>query len=176
MGIMMALRPYVGLTLGLSCLSACGALSSYTPTPEAQMTVLGLANDYLRIIVQGKTRQVESMILWIPYVEATGVSKDQVRADIKWLSKRWPLDNHPLLGLQLTEINVNEDDAFVRLKKLSLPEQPEIVISLQWIGNGWLIVGDTLFTKDGVISHLKAHAAKTDSTVSKDKAPLDDGN
>jgi hypothetical protein len=148
------------LTVLLFGAASCSLLTPYKPTPEVKIAVIRVADEYLRSIVQGKTAHLSDMILWGEYAPKKKLTRDAVTAEMESIKGKYPLDQHPLLGLELRNLDIGEDIAELTLKKASMPEMPEITIELVWVGNGWLITNDNLFGQDGIIPSLAKSASK----------------
>ena len=147
----------------LMTFSSCSLFNRYHPSPEVQSAVVHVADDYLRFIAMGRRQQVEAMMLMAPYLVEKEMSKDQWRKQFASIQNRWPKDDHPLLQLILTELDVRENTAKLRLKKPSMPEMPEVEIRMEWAGSGWLISSDTLFGSSGVLEYLLKNAPQKQS-------------
>lgn len=142
-------------------LSGCSLLHGYQASSEVKLAVVNVTNEYIRLTVMGRESRVEEMVLWFTYVQNRQISREQFRAENAKIRDRWAPDDHPLLGLTLVDLKISEDHAVVRLKKASLPDLPEITVTLEWNGAGWLVIDDSIHGKNGAIAALLKTAEKS---------------
>lgn len=146
----------IGTLLALIlCLSSCSAFTAYkSETPEAKIAVLSVARNYLGFIVMGNYNQVFGLILWNSFLDSSGsaFTKEDVRRQMELIQNRWSKEEHPLLNLDMKDIEVRADTAELTLQKFNSPESPKIEISFIWTGNGWLIQKDNIFGSEGVLA------------------------
>ena len=142
------------LALVLS-LASCSAFTSYkSETPEAKIAVLSVARNYLGFIVMGNYNQVFGLILWNSFLDSSdsAFTKEDVRKQMELIQNRWSKEEHPLLNLDMKDIEVRADTAELTLQKFNSPDSPKIVINFIWTGSGWLIQKDNIFGSDGVLA------------------------
>ncbi len=136
----------------LLLLTSCSTLFPERGTPESKMAVLRMTNDYLTSVLTAKIQKLGDFVLWGSYLEDRKITKEEVLSEIEQAKKLFPLAEHPLSNLQPTAIEIRNDDAEVKLKKGGVATAPEISIRLLWGAGGWIVVGDNLFGKDGVVT------------------------
>lgn len=90
------------------------------------------------------------MIAWSDYAPATedGLTRAEFSEIVKSKKGIWSKEENPLLGLDVVDVNLGGDTATIKLIKKSTNKK--IVIDLNWIGRGWVIVGDNILSEDGV--------------------------
>jgi len=128
----------------------CSLFSSTEVTPETKMAVLRVCDEYLRDLANGLSNQAETMIAWSDYAPATedGLTRAEFTEIVKSKKGIWSKEENPLLGLDVIDVNLGGDTATIKLIKKSTNKK--IVIDLNWIGRGWVIVGDNILSEDGV--------------------------
>lgn len=136
-----------------SCASINLGEKKREPTPELKMAVIGVADQYLGAITADHYDHLRGMVLWVDYSAANSmITKVDYEREIRILNETFKpaSDEHPLKQLEVTDINVNENDATVKLKKIGFEQ--EFDINLRWIGEGWLVVDDSIFGATGYLS------------------------
>jgi len=139
------------ILLLMLCLIGCGLLKNNDyQTPEEKMAVLRVCNDYLRFIASSNHPLAEGLIGWSDYGPAKDGSINRLTFAEKLVENKdkWKESEHPLLGLDVKEVDVTEDDAEVVLQKKG--GDSIVQIELRWAGRGWLIVNDNIFSKNGI--------------------------
>ncbi|MCB0358281.1 MAG: hypothetical protein KDD44_01550 [Bdellovibrionales bacterium] len=160
-------RIFAILVVGLvsaSSLTACSMLGFDRPsrgTIEVKQAVLNVASDYLRFVVANKTRLAEGMILWGDYSDNKGLgfSRELWQRQLEYLHTTFDPGDvaaHPLVNLDLVNIDVDDSNSVVVLRKYNNPQAPEVRIALTWVGKGWLVTDDSLFGSSGLIAQLAA--------------------
>jgi hypothetical protein len=135
----------------ITCLLLCGC-SIFSGddwnTPEKQMAVIRVCNDYLRYIAVGNHPLAEGLVAWSDYQPAKdgAINRPTFGEKIIVNRNRWKTEEHPLLGLNVVEVRTREDDARIELVKGG----EKVKIKLRWAGRGWLIVDDNIFSKNGI--------------------------
>ena len=135
--------------------AGCSALT-YKATPEAKRTVVLVTNEYLTSIVRADLNKLNQMVAWPEYLEESHgrFTKRDYARQVMSLKNRWSNQDHPLLGLQVSDVSVGEYNAEVELKKKSATDDSPIKIRLLWDGNAWAIISDSLFGVDKRFSKL----------------------
>jgi hypothetical protein len=151
------------LVLLLINLSACGFWKTEGPPSvnEKQIVILVCA-DYLKIVVSNKHHErLNSLMALTTYMEnQPGLNKSTFLKQIESLQNRWPMDEHPLLNLDLKEIIVEDDLAKVTLRrKDGLESDPDVEIELFWSGTAWQIIDDSLFGPGNYIESITRASA-----------------
>ncbi len=138
------------LVLVLFAFSGCSMFSSQEVTPETKMAVLRLCDEYLRNLANGKASQAEAMIAWSDYAPASEdeLTREEFDQIIKSKKDRWSKEEHPLLGLDVTDVEIGNDVAVITLVKKST--KSTIEIKLNWVGRGWVVTGDNILSKNGI--------------------------
>ena len=150
---------FLFLTFLLLLLSAC-SLSRSQGTPAAKQTVIAVATQYLGHIVMNDRHKIDGMVLWLDFLDNSSgtVTKEICFAQMQAAANRFDQSNHPLVHLTIHEVQVRGDNAAIILQKHGDPKAKKIEITLRWIGNGWLIVGDNIFGTEGVLARaLRQH-------------------
>lgn len=150
---------YWGFLFLLLGTSGCSSLFKSTPTPEETMTVISVTEKYIQVVVTGRKRQIRSFVLWDDLLSKDtedAITLKEFESQLNSLQDRWTPEQHPLLGLKLLELDIDDNDALVRLQKSGREDYPVIWIKLFWSGNAWLVTQDSLFGKDKLISQLNS--------------------
>jgi len=127
--------------------------SLFTPdeiTPETKMAVLRVCDEYLRDLANGLSNQAETMIAWSDYKPANddGLTRAEFDEIVKSKKGIWSKEENPLLGLDVVDARIGGDSAKVELIKKSTNKKIEV--KLNWIGRGWVIVGDNILSEGGI--------------------------
>lgn len=149
------------LAILLLSTTGCSNLFRSEPPPDLKKAVVLVSANYLRYLVQNNKKQVEDLVFWAEYLDrvSTGgaFTKPQYFLQMDQLANNFsPRDaeNHPLLGLDLLDVDYSSNAARVVFQKFGNPNAPQIEIHLAWIGRGWIIVEDSLFGLRGLIPTL----------------------
>ena len=135
----------IRIVLTLLALSAC-SLTSKTPNAALTNALVNVSATYLRYVVIADEAKLGNVILWHDHLEANNLDKESYLKKLRRLKKRYPtLKNHPLLGLEVQDIEWNENRAVVTLAKAGKKNSTTIVIDLYWGSNSWLVVDDNIF-------------------------------
>ena len=110
------------------------------------MAVLRVCDEYLRNLANGMSSQAEAMIVWSDYND--GVSRSTFSEIVKSKKDLWSKEENPLLGLDVVNTEIGGDTATVLLVKKSTGKK--IKLKLNWVGRGWVIIGDNILSEDGV--------------------------
>jgi len=95
------------------------------------------------------------MVLWLDYLQNTGLpAKEAMFTKMHRAAERYTEKNHPLMQLDILEVDVDGNDAELALRKKGNREAPVIEIELTWVGSGWLIVNDNIFPDGGVLDRV----------------------
>ena len=122
-------------------------------TPEVEKTVLLVSLEYIQRVANTNFARIEPLVFWTDYIGKTGVTPFEYQRQLSWVAKqRWTQETHPLFHLDVVDIDVDENNSEVVLRKNAPGTWPKIKISLIWSGNGWLVVGDNLFGDKGVFA------------------------
>jgi hypothetical protein len=139
--------------------TGCSMLFGKPEMTEVKKAVIFVSANYIRHIVQNNKPQIDAMILWTDYLEAEGrggtFSKPQYYLQLDFFAKNFLPRNskkHPLLGLDVVDVEVGENSAIVTFKKFGQDDAPNIEVALIWIGRGWLIVDDSIFGHRGLVA------------------------
>jgi hypothetical protein len=141
--------------------AGCSRLPSWIPfvhreaTPEAKRAVLNVTNEYLVSIVRANTHKIDESLVWTLYLaeKGEGVTKADIYKQVAEVKAAHPSD-HPIANLDVVRIDVRGDVADVVLKRKDAPTSPEFSVTLNWVGRGWMIVGDTLLGPDGALHKM----------------------
>lgn len=141
----------IKLVFFLVSFSAC-SLSSRQPNPELARTLAIVSADYLRYVISVDEKKLGNVVLWTDILKTKGLEKTQYLRKAKSLKLRYGLrPDHPLLGLRVMSIRIDDDRAWVELKKDGQTDAPTIEISLVWGSVGWLVLNDNLFGEGELI-------------------------
>jgi len=77
-----------------------------------------------------------------------GLTRAQFEEIVKSKKGIWSKEENPLLGLDVVDTDISGDSATVDLIKKSAGKKIEL--KLNWIGRGWVIVGDNILSEGGV--------------------------
>ena len=143
-----------------SLLAGCAdGIFGSTKTPESESTLKRIANNYLTNIIVGNEKQFADMVNWRNLLSADGGQLTAVEFQLQWdgcQRQFGPLKNspkeHPLQGLEVTDISVHGNDAKIELRKNAEYVSPgakseKIWIKFLWEGTGWVVQEDSLFGK-----------------------------
>ncbi|MCB0345025.1 MAG: hypothetical protein KDD66_07900 [Bdellovibrionales bacterium] len=145
------------------CSSVVGTFTGWQdpPTVEFQQVVVRVSADYLNHVVRGDWKHIEGVVLWDDYLanKSDDFTKPEYYKQLEDLSetlKKIPPAAHPLVNLDLIDVKSNSERtaAKVYFRKFKDPESPQVVITLSWVGRGWLVDGDSIFGKDELASKL----------------------
>ena len=137
----------------LLVLSGCSSMMPDSGTPESRATVLNVVVNYLGQIVLGNEKQLNSFLLWPEYLEAKGqITKEQFLSQFEQAKRTWSRERHPLLGLDVKEVDVDGNEAQVVLQRPS-SDDPEIKVELLWTGAGWMVVNDSIFGENNLLAN-----------------------
>lgn len=137
--------------------SACSVFSPKEPNPEVKATVLAVADKYLQYVITGREKQLNSFVLWGDLLKKgseQALTRDEFRKQLNSLQGRWTVEEHPLLGLKVVDLEIDGNDALVTLIKAGRDNYPTIWVKLFWSGSAWHVVDDSLFGKDKLIEQL----------------------
>lgn len=131
-------------------LSSCSVFSDDISTGEEKMAILRVCDEYMRNIVSGRSAMAEGMIGWPEYAPSVddGVTRADLVEMIETHRSTWSMADHPLLGLDVISVRSHSDDAKVVLEKKTTKKKVEL--ELKWVGRGWVIINDNIFSKDGI--------------------------
>lgn len=137
--------------LCLCVITAC-SIGAAKPRPHLAATVASVAANYLGHVATGQTRHLNTLVMWNAYLTESkpGLTQKQYLEELRSISSRWDPQEHPLLGLNITEIETEDDEAEIRFQKPG-GEADEIRVNLRWSGSGWMVVDDSLFGEGGQI-------------------------
>ncbi len=148
-GLMLRLLP-----LCLLSLSACSTFSKPRQSRLLKATVVSVSANYLRQVARGELRHLNSLVNWNVYLSKSkdGVSKKSYSDQVRALGQKFSHLDHPLLGLGISDIEIDDDFAEITLNKEAVEDAPDIWIRLAWNGTAWLVIDDNLFGPDGLIA------------------------
>lgn len=154
-----SLARHVALITGLIVCAGvlgCSVIRPYRPTPEVKRTVVLVTTDYLTSVVKGDLNRLSQMIVWSEYLGdgSTRFTKAEFASQVLSLKNRWPLNDHPLIGLAVTGLDIDERRAVVDLQKPKTSSDERIRVELLWDGTAWYVTGDSLFGVNKRFSHL----------------------
>ena len=145
------------LFLLLSVLASCSWFRHDVPS-EARKTIIAVTDSYLRYIATGNERQLNSYVLWEDFLNNSHpkLTHEEYHPQLLELQNRWTPVEHPLLGLQVLDVDIDGNDALIRLRKNKRPDFPEIWVRYFWSGSAWLVVEDSIFGKEKLAGQLGA--------------------
>lgn len=151
------LRSISLLVLLLSLLLSSSACSTLSKPPESRLlkaTVVTVSANYLQQIAKAELRHLNSLVNWNVYLSKSkeGVTKQSYSSQVRALANSFHHNNHPLLGLSISEIEIDDDFAEITLNKESVEKSDDIWIHLAWNGTAWLVIDDNLFGPGALIS------------------------
>lgn len=136
----------------------CSLFTSSPPSDLTRAAVIRVAGEYVANVVRRSEDQLEAMVLWADYAHNNGGLSKETYLEQLAAMPELPLDkNHPLINLDVHEIDIDANDAEVTFRKVGVDSGAEdIVVTLLWAGQGWLITDDTLFGDDGLVAKMIA--------------------
>lgn len=155
---------YVALCLTIC---GCGVIDAMKPksTPSrVESTVGRVTADYIQAVFEGTLSRLETFINWPSMLDRGlagegGFTRADFEKQLASLQGRWTLEEHPLYGLVISDIDVDGNDAEVELKRTNGNGYPTIEISLLWVGNGWVITKDSLFGRGKLVEQWQQDPA-----------------
>lgn len=141
------MKQVVVLLLLLLCLSGCWFNRDYPTTEMTRAAVVRVAAEYIGYVLLKNADQLDGLILWSDYADNKGGMLNRVQY-FKQLASlpKLPNDNsNPLTGLDVHDLDVRGNDADITLVKHGVDDAEKIDVSLTWVGQGWLVVNDSLF-------------------------------
>ncbi len=148
--------PLFSILLVLVC-AGCSVSKSPEAKAGVRFTVLTVVDNYLRAIASGNGRATEQMIIWSEYPENSnsGETRTSLIEGIDTLKGRWlTKTENPLLGLDVVNFNIDEDEAEITLVKPPSQRKTDRLISIElvWGGNSWLVSKDNIFGREGYLA------------------------
>ena len=141
--------------------SGCVHIGSHAPTLDAKKAVVRVTFEYLDGVVHMNDGVIESYVAWADYLRNRGLTKADFKQQLAVLRDSSTAETHPLVNLDFVDVHFAGDDAEVKVRKVSSESAPVITVKLHWGGDAWLVVDDSIFGKDGLITE---HAAKSKNT------------
>lgn len=151
------MRPMILAPILLS-LCGCWFSSGYGDSELTRTAVIRIAGEYIGHVLTKNQNQLDGLVLWSDYTK----NKDQKvtrTTYFKQLASIPPLpadETNPLVGLDVYELDIDGDDARITFVKHGLENPPKIEVQITWVGQGWLVVDDTLFGPDEYLEKLGA--------------------
>ncbi len=138
--------------------SACGMWKKDgPPSSNEKQIVIMVCGDYLQVVVTNQHHErLNSLMALTAYMEnQAGLDKARFLKQMESLQNRWTPEQHPLLNLDLTSINIRGNNAKVSFRRRGKGENwPTITIELIWSGTAWQIIDDSLFGPGNYIASL----------------------
>jgi hypothetical protein len=120
-------------------------------TEGAKSRVAQVSMEYLRLCFLGNMEHINSYVLLSQYLKNRDITLDEYTAQINQLPRRWSIEEHPVLQLILLEVDVKDNKGSVFYQRGGTESSfPRIRIDLEWSGNSWVIVNDTIFGNNGL--------------------------
>ncbi len=132
---------------------ACSPFAKKEKSMILKATVVSVAANYLRQIARVELRHLNSLVNWNVYLKKSknGFKKTDYSAQVRALNKKFGATNHPLFGLGISDVEIDDDFAEITLKKDDSKDDIDIWIRLAWNGSAWLVIDDNLFGKGHLI-------------------------
>ena len=129
--------------------TGCSAMRN-NPPQVVQSTVVRISAEYLGALATTNEKKLENLVLWKPYLDENNQlllneKKGLFFQKLRTVSKSWKKNNHPLLGLDVKNIDIDKDTATIDFEKVEGAPNQIISVRLLWIGAGWMVVDDNLF-------------------------------
>jgi len=102
---------------------------------------------YVQFSFLARIEPLESTVIMKDFLANQEITKDEYDFRIVRLSRRWPINENPLIQLAVKSIDVSGDNAKAILQREGAGF-PELVFKLVWTGSSWVIVDDNIFGKD----------------------------
>jgi hypothetical protein len=139
---------YYTFIILLTTLSSCSFFYSNSEDQEgARQTVAQVVAQYLQFSFLARMPAVDSSISVTDFLENQHITYDEYEYRIVRLSRRWTIEENPLIQLKIQEINLDGDNAEATLKRVG-DNFPELKFKLRWTGSSWRIFDDNIFGKD----------------------------
>ncbi len=138
-------------TLILIVASACSLTKSSEENVALKNTIAQVVVQYLQFSFLARIEPLESTIVLKDFLKNQNITKDDYDYRIVRLSRRWSMDNNPLIHLTVIAIDTDGNYATARLQREGSAEgitYPELSFSLAWTGSSWVIIDDNIFGKD----------------------------
>lgn len=143
----------LALVLALICLASCskGDLTD-TSDLSVELILASVTSHYLDAIVEGRSEQLEGMILWAEYLtHKNHAGKNYIMQQVVLTKGQIKRELHPLIDLHIQKIDVQENSAHVTMRQHGKESNPLVTIDYAWTGNGWLITNDNILGQSGIL-------------------------
>jgi hypothetical protein len=126
-------------------------MKSSEPSEGAKSTVAQVSVEYLRLCILANMKMIPSYVLLSEYIASKKMTMEEYTDEVKRLARRWPIDQHPVIQLHLLETKLQNDKATVTFQRDgSKSNFPKVMIHLEWTGNNWIVVNDSIFGQGGL--------------------------
>lgn len=118
------------------------------------IAVVNVASIYLQNVIVANPERLNSVAHWNK-IYRTGrneISHEEFAKQLDSIQNRWNTAQHPLYGLEILDIDIDGNEAEVVFKKAAKKKYPKIYLTLEWGGNSWLVVDDSLFGKNKLVA------------------------
>lgn len=151
-------------------LNGCSLFGRSEGTPEAKYAVLVVVNQYLTAIASGRSSAIRDAVAWSDYRRKNGeqLTSANVEQIVEALKGKFNRENHPLVDLDVKDLELDDNLAKVSLQKRNDSDAQLVKLELVWTGGGWVIVDDNIFEDGGVLqTSLSASGVGARKTMKK---------
>jgi hypothetical protein len=146
----------VSFLIPLLLLIACSIPKKKEVSIDTKFTVIQVCSEYLAAVIRGDEGRIGNYASWKDLLssENGSISMEEFRKELAVFQQSYSAKDHPLLGLEIKKLEIEEDDAFVVFKKFGAKDSPEITITLQWVSSAWMVIEDSIFGKGEYAEYL----------------------
>ena len=153
--------------LSLFLATSCSKSISVDDNAPLRAALVRISANYFNAIIRGDKRSLDTRINPTKYFSDNSFSSKDFYNQVSSLDGRWNKDDHPLVNLDVLDIDKSEGSAELKFRRIDNPDAPVIYLSLSWEGAGWLVSKDNLFGPGGIFSNLPSINSASSSTLNK---------
>ena len=134
-------------TLILTVASSCSLTNKKADNEAVKSAITQVIVQYLQFSFLSRLEPLESTIIKQDFLHNQGITKDEYDYRIVRLSRRWPINENPLIQLKVKDLKLDGDNATAVLQREGTGF-PELIFTLIWTGSSWVIIDDNIFGKN----------------------------
>lgn len=136
-------------------LSSCSSVFDNKSNAGAKVTTASVAAGFITNCLEVNYKKVSDHLFSSKYTVNQDISLEQFQSKITNLKEKWALENHPLAGLVVSDVDLNGNFSTVTLKKDKSSGFPSVIIKLEWAGGSWAVIDDNIFGKGEIYDSYK---------------------
>jgi len=133
-------------TLILVLASSCSLTKSGEENETLKNTISQVVIQYLQFSFLSRIEPLESIVIMKDFLRNQEITIDEYQYRVVRLSRRWPIEENPLIQLGVKEVVLDGDNASATLQRMG-SGFPELNFKLLWTGSSWVVVDDNIFGK-----------------------------